>query len=364
MALGLVAVLLAGTSGCDRRPEETDAAAPAYVTRDFTFVSQGLTLSGVISQPAREEAKALIVFVHGYGPTNVRGWDMYADLRSRFADLGIASVTWDKPGQGRSAGTFDINQPVESSAQEVQDAIAWLRANQVPGANRIGLWGLSRAGWIAPLALAQDPEIKFWISVSGTTAEDNYFYLLQSNLPHEGATPEEAEIIMHEWKRGYEIFRTGGTHAEFCAATTRLRTNAYIARMTGDVYSQEFYEREQAQFQGTTGPPPVDLETGMPIHIQNFDALLANLNLPVLALFGEKDLNVDWRKTRALYESTFGRNPHASLTVRTFPDANHNIDVCATGSLREMETMRDQDRRKSAGYYEVQVEWLKAHALK
>src|SRR5688572_31646632 len=43
------------------------------------------------------------------------------------------------------------------------------------------------------------------------------------------------------------------------------------------------------------------------------------------SLFGEKDRNVDWRKTRALYAETIGRNPRARLTVRTFPDGNHNL---------------------------------------
>jgi alpha-beta hydrolase superfamily lysophospholipase len=84
-------------------------AAP-MTTRDFTFVSGGKTLSGVIDQPASGVARALIVFVHGYGTTDVLGWDMYADLRGRFARLGVASATWDKPGQGRSEGAFDINQ--------------------------------------------------------------------------------------------------------------------------------------------------------------------------------------------------------------------------------------------------------------
>ena len=84
---------------------------------------------------------------------------------------------------------------------------------------------------------------------------------------------------------------------------------------------------------------PIELETGMQLNIQDFDALLANLDIDVLTLFGEKDLNVDWRKTRALYD--------AILTVKTFPDGNHNIDVSATGSMREMQSMAT--RRKCDG---------------
>ena len=343
--------------GCDNGR----AQRAQVTTTDFVFVSNGLTLSGIISQPAQDEAKALIVFVHGYGGTDVRGANMYADLRQRFAELGIASATWDKPGQGRSEGKFDINQAVDSSAQEVLDAVAWLRANKVPGAERIGIWGISRAGWIAPIALSRDPAISFWISVGGVTAEDNYFYLLQSNLPYEGSTAAEAETIMQEWKRGLAIFRAGGSYAEYCAATPHLRANAYIARMTGETFTRERYEREQAEFRNLRAPLLVEPETGMAINVLNFDAMLAGLDIDVLALFGEKDRNVDWKKTRAFYEATIGRNPRASLTVRTFPDGNHGIDVAETGSLREMQGMGS--RRKSDGYYEAQIEWLKTHVL-
>jgi uncharacterized protein len=287
---------------------------------------------------------------------------MYADLRSRFAKLGIASATWDKPGRGRSESEFDINQPVASSAQEVLDAVDHLRTQRVPGSEKIGLWGLSRAGWIAPLVLSQDAEIKFWISVGGVTAEDNYFYLLKSNLPHEGFTAEEAEVVMQEWRRGFELFANGASHEEFLAATTHLRANAYITRMTGDDYSRDNFEREQVKLQTAPRPLPIELETGMKIYIHDFDTLLSRLNLPVLALFGEKDLNVDWRKTRALYEATIGANPNASLTVHTFPNGNHVIDVAETGSLREMRGMGA--RRKCDGYYTTQVEWLKSHVLR
>lgn len=346
-------------------------AVPAYgsepndavtvTTTDFEFVSSGLRLSGVISQPAKQEAKALIVFVHGYGNTNVRGWNMYADLRSRFAELGIASVTWDKPGQGRSKGEFDINQPVASSAREVLDAVGHVRANNIPGAGRIGIWGISRAGWIAPLAMSQDRDIKFWISVSGVTAEDNYFYFLQSNLPHEGSTVAEAETLMQEWKRGFELLRTGRSYEDYRAATQNVRANAYIVRMAGEGFSRRAYEREQAKLQTKEGQRRTDMDTGMPLYVQDFDEMLAGLDVDVLALFGEKDLNVDWRKTRAFYEATIGRNPKASLTVRTFPDGNHNIDVSQTGSMREMQSMTQ--RRKSDGYYTSQIEWLKTQVL-
>jgi hypothetical protein len=54
------------------------------------------------------------------------------------------------------------------------------------------------------------------------------------------------------------------------------------------------------------------------VYVPGFRDLLGRLDVPVLALFGEKDRNVDWRKTRA---------------------------------------------RMSAGYYETLLDWLRTEVL-
>ncbi len=342
-------------------PTGDDAAASPMITEDFTFVSAGNTLSGVIDQPSVGEAQALIIFVHGYGETDVRGWNAYAELRTRFAELGIASMVWDKPGMGRSEGVFDINQPVEQSAQEVLDAIAYAREQNTPGAGKIGVWGVSRAGWIAPLAMAEDAGIEFWISVSGVTAVDNFLYLLHANLPHEGVTTDEADALLAEWRAGVAIMHSGGSFADYQAATENWWANGYVARMLGFAYTPQSYAARQAELLAIEGDWPVDRETAMQIHVHGFEAMLSGLDVDVLALFGENDLNVDWRKVRALYQNTIGQNPNATLEVHTFADANHNIDVAETGSLREMETMTRWV--KSAGYYDIQVNWLRENVV-
>jgi len=356
----------AALSGCSAEtPGANVADAPqqeseSTTTRDFTFESAGNTLSGIIDIPPNGEAEALVIFIHGYGESDVRGWNMYAGLRERFTALGVTTVTWDKPGMGQSGGTFDINQPVASSATEVLDAATWLRDNDIPGADRIGLWGLSRGGWIAPIALSQDPAMEFWISVSGTTAEDNYFYLLISNLPYEGYTAAEAATIEQEWKRGYEILRTGGTFETYQAATETLRANDYIREMMGEPMTREVFEAQQAAWLSGENTGALDEEAGMFIYVEDFDGMLANLDIDVLALFGEKDLNIDWQKTKALYEETIGQNPDATLRMESFPDANHNIDVAENGSISEMQ---GEWRGKAEGYYDVQVDWLSEVAL-
>jgi pimeloyl-ACP methyl ester carboxylesterase len=334
--------------------------APPYTSEDLEFESGGLILSGVIDGPSGQPARALIVFVHGYGNTDVRGWNMYWDLRERFSRLGIATVTWDKPGQGRSEGTFDADQPVEESAREVLDAITHFRAQQVPGSAKIGLWGISRAGWIVPMAMAQDPEIGFWISVSGVDDQENFLYLLQSNWRAEGRPEAEIELLSAQWLRGFAITSGGGTYADYLAATDRIRHDPLVLKFGGIAEpTEEQFLTQQRPF--LSGELEIHPESGLMLYVDDFPAMLGGIDADVLALFGERDTNVDWRKTRALYEATIGANPDASLTVRSFPEANHNIDKAATGSIAEMEQMTE--RVKADGYYDAQVEWLKRYVV-
>lgn len=329
-------------------------------TTDFTFKSNGLELSGIFDTPSDSPAEALILFVHGYGGTDIRANGSFGDLRRRFREIGIASAVWDKPGQGKSEGSFDINQSVYESAQEVVDAAKALRAMNAPGSSKIGIWGISRAGWIAPLAMEQDPDISFWISVSGVGGEDNFPYLLLSNLPHEGGTEAEAEKLSAEWQEGCALQRTGGTYEAYLEATQSLRANAYFLQMRGPWQTRAQYEAQQAVCADGTCDGIDDTFCSY-IYVPEFDQTLKAVDVDVLALFGEKDLNVDWRKTLALYEETIGNNPIASLTTKTFPDADHNLHIAETGSLQEMSAMTS--REKASGYYDLQIEWLEMHVL-
>ncbi|MEL6693209.1 MAG: alpha/beta hydrolase [Pseudomonadota bacterium] len=329
-------------------------------TTDFTFQSNGLELSGVFDTPSNRPAKALILFVHGYGGTDIHANGSFGDLRRRFGEIGIASAVWDKPGQGRSEGNFDINQSVYDSAQEVVDAANALRAMNAPGSAKIGIWGISRAGWIAPLAIQQDPDLSFWISVSGVVGEDNFPYLLLSNLPHEGGSLEQAENLSAEWQEGCALQRTGASYDAYLEATQALRANAYFLQMRGPWQTRAQYEAQQTVCANGTCDGIDDTFCSY-IYVPEFQQTLRAVDADVLALFGEKDLNVDWRKTLALYEETIGQNPNASLTTKTYPDADHNLNIAETGSLQEMLTM--VSRQKSGGYYDLQIEWLEMHVL-
>ena len=354
----LAAALLLSTACTAQSMQQPSVAT--MTTQRFEFVSNGNRLSGFVDVPAGGPARAMIVIIHGYGKTDVAGRTSYYDLRSRFTQLGISTLIWDKSGCGESKGTFDADQPVESSAREVLDAIGHARERKLSGSEKIGLWGISRAGWIAPLAITRDPKIAFWISVSGTDDEENFPYLLESNLRIEGRTEAEIKLLLGEWRHGFEIMSRGGAFEDYLAATQTLRRDPFMVFLSGGKdEDRAAFLSQQKQF--LSGTFQVDETTGLMIYVPHFQSILAQVKVPVLAIFGEKDRNVNWRNTVALYSKTIGKNPNASLTIRTFADGNHNLQQAQTGGLREMLQMSEHSA--SAGYYEAMMDWLQRTAL-
>ncbi len=332
------------------------------VTERLTFEVNGLELSGILDRPSGDGAEALVIFVHGYGATNVVEQNWYYDLRSRFAAHGIASFVWDKPGCGASAGEFDIDQPVASSADEVVAAAAFLREIDAPGAARIGLWGISRAGWIAPLALSRDEDLAFWISVSGVDDKETFGYLLASNWRIEGYAEQRINRLLGQWRRGSEIVAAGGSYLDFIEATREYQADPLVQYLSGSKEPPSEADFNAFRARWKNDPPSIDPQSGLVIYVDGFADLLSSLDVPVLALFGEKDTSVDWRAAKALYENTIGRNPDASLSIKTFADGNHNLHQSVTGGFKEMLDILSAPERVP-GYYTTILDWLAAEVI-
>ncbi|MEM8961205.1 MAG: alpha/beta hydrolase [Acidobacteriota bacterium] len=341
--------------------EVTDEPRAVMQTESFDFDVAGNTLAGLFDRPVDREASATIIIVHGYGETNVVEGNWYNQLRSTFARIGINTLIWDKPGCGPSGGEFNINQPVQSSAEEVNAAVQALRDRNLPGTETIGLWGVSRAGWIVPLALAEDPSIAFWISVSGTDGKENARYLLEENFRIEGRSEEETAVLIAEWQARVDTVWKNGTYQDYLDAAPNLSADPFMEFMgwSGNASEQAFLA-DQEKFR--TGELLIDAETGLPVYIPDFPGLLASIDLPVLAIFGEQDTNVDWRSTADLYQTTLGANPDAALSIKTFPNANHNLKPCQQCGVREM-AAQSGNIPYADGYYESMIEWLIAQGF-
>ncbi|MEM7372127.1 MAG: alpha/beta hydrolase [Bacteroidota bacterium] len=317
----------------------------------FEFEFEGHVLNGVLNLPEKNPSKGLVLIVHGSGKTKAVEQEWYLDVRMQFVQSGYVVYMWDKQGCGKSEGSFDANQAVHNSAEEVIAAIHSLKQAAIPGADNIGLWGISRAGWINPLVIQQYKDIRFWISVSGVDDKENFPYLFTENLKIEGVPQDSIDLLVEEMRKGTKICHEGGDFDAYLKATPHLRRNRFWNRFNHGAITEENYNNWQAYFV----TQELEVASGLMVYIQDFESILSQVDCPVLALFGEKDRNVDWAKTKSLYERTLGQ--HTDLTIQSFPDGNHNLFQCKTGGLYEIED-DGLGWKRCEGFLKAMEDWL------
>lgn len=311
----------------------------------------------MLDYPDEREPRALVVLIPGHGCTDVVGGDELASVRRRFIAWGYATALWDRAGCGGSEGTYEHHQPVQDSAREAVAVLTALRRLDRPGTETIGLWGVSRGGWIAPLAIDIDGEVDFWISVSGPDQLESFGYMLRQNVLLDGRSPAQADRVQHSWLAAVRLMNSPETTwEEYLAATRALYEDPWFRRLD-DGGPPSLTEFRQQHARTLADPPLLDEETGFPVVVKDFDAVLRRLDIPVLALLGDRDSQVNWRRTRALYQRTLGQDPQAELTLRVLSDCNHAMRTARTGASRE-----DLDApglgEPCPGFYPAMRRWL------
>ena len=325
-------------------------------TDTFKFVFEGKTRIGLIDQRIDKKAKSLIIVIPGDGQTNL-DFGLIKDLRSHLTEMGLICCVWDKEGCGKSEGKYNDRQTIQNSANEFLTAIKELKRQKIKGSDNIGLWGISRAGWIAPLIIQEDKSISFWISVSGVDDKDNNTYLLEQNLIIQGRPKDDVELLIAEYRAGNRLFWQGGTYEEYVNATNNIYKDPFFVKLHGEQYSEEEYLEAQKE---AMSQYQFDNQTASIIMIPEFSKILKQIQCPVLAIFGEKDTQVDWRKTIDYYQQTIGQNDKSRLTIKTFPNCGHPILKCRTCGI-DYSDLKEFNYEPCDNYNDTMFEGLKVH---
>src|SRR5215208_575836 len=149
-----VALLLLAL-GCGRGSPGV-SAEPATPPPMPAFFQNGDTrLAFTLDLPAGKGPFPAIVAGHGSGRTTR---DQLTWLSSRFTELGFAVLRFDKRGVGESTGTYvfvgtkDSPEVFPQLASDIVAGVRFLRTRPEIDPRRIGLAGMSQAGWILPYA--------------------------------------------------------------------------------------------------------------------------------------------------------------------------------------------------------------------
>jgi hypothetical protein len=253
---------------------------------------QGLAVS---YSPAGPTA---LVALHGAGPGTRDSYHLYTHLHEALPAIGVGVATFDRRGEGESEGEVTRGR-FEAQAR---DALAIAEAL---GAERVGLWGFSQGGWVAPLAATLSQDVAFVVTVAAT-----------------GVTP--AEQMVYSSRRALELAGYGPDAVE---RVTRLRRE--IADWAHDAGSPPDLAAaaDEPWFPLTYLPPlrPADFDDDMKrawIEEMDFDPtpVFAAVRVPVLAFIGELD-------SVSPVEPSVAAWPQENATVVVVPDAEHDLTL-------------------------------------
>jgi pimeloyl-ACP methyl ester carboxylesterase len=302
---------------------------------DVRFSNGDVRLAGTLISPTTGGKHPAIILVHGSGPENREYILPFARFLIR---RGIAVLGYDKRGVGESTGDWNTAS-FEDLAGDLVAAFAYLKTRSDIDPAQIGLLGVSQAGWIMPLAAVRATDLAFLISISGAgvSPAETTIDQAQNEMTARGMKPQTVADIVAIMKLQYQFARTGQGWDDYAAAREKL-----AARI---------------------GPPP-DTFPATPDHphwqvirrLYFYDPTptLRQLQVPVLAIFGELDNNIVAEKNKAAWEAALKAGGHLDYTLLILPKANHVMLEAKVGSNAEMQSLQ----RFVPAYFTTIQEWL------
>lgn len=295
----------------------------AFDNPDFAEVR----LAGTLTLPEGEGPFPAAILVSGSGPQDrdetLMGHKPFAVIADHLTRNGIAVLRYDDRGVGDSTGDY-AEATSADLATDANAAFAYLTDRPEIGGDAIGFIGHSEGAMIAPIAMAENDGVDYFVSLAGPGTQLDQLLLTQRRLigAQMGMSEEEldrSEPVMAAMFAA--IANAESEEAGFAAAMALLTPEAKVAlgmpvEMDGAVIVRRL-----------AGPWFRYFLTYDPV------ANLQRIQVPVLALNGSLDRQVPAEENLAAFRSALADNP--DVTVRELEGLNHLFQTAETGALGE-----------------------------
>ncbi|MDZ7613747.1 MAG: alpha/beta fold hydrolase [Flavobacteriaceae bacterium] len=319
-----------------KRPQEPVKPYP-YYTEEVTFqnTEANISLAGTLTLPDSKGNFPAVILISGSGPQDrneeVYGHKPFLVLADHLTRNGIAVLRYDDRGVGKSTGDFKAANTADL-ATDAESAIAYLKTRKEINKMEIGAIGHSEGGLIAPMLAANSKDLNFIVLLAApglrgdkVLLQQQEFFAKASGVSEEeiqrnrGVNAVAFEIIlnykdqkkMEEELSNYLRVVLQNDKKIVLPAGTSL--DAYIAGQMNQIASpwMQYFLRYD--------PVPA----------------LEKVQCPVLALYGEKDLQVPPKENSVAVEKAFNTGGNKNVIVKTLPDLNHLFQNCNTGLPKE-----------------------------
>ena len=322
------------------RPQEPQKPYP-YDSEEVSFqnTNANISLAGTLTIPKEEGVFPAVILISGSGAQN-RDEELFNHkpflvLSDYLTKNGFAVLRYDDRGTAQSTGDFASATTVDL-ASDVESAIVYLKTRKEIDIKKIGLLGHSEGGIIAPMVAAKSKEIGFIILLAGTGIRGDKLLLMQQELLAK-ASGQSEEVIQETKKVNTKVFDIVVKSNNSNTLRTELTT--FLNENLKNNPNQEIP-------QGMTAEQYVELQVNQIsnpwleffIKYDPSDAL-TKVTCPVLAINGEKDLQVPAKENLNAIENALKKGKNKNVTIKEFPNLNHLFQECSTGLPNEYGTI-------------------------
>lgn len=256
--------------------------------RELSFEIGGSLLSGTLVKPKDVATPPIAILVHGDGPQDRFSQDGYLPLINMLVDAGIGVFSWDKAGVEASTGNW-LHQTMDDRADVAMAAFDAVAEIQDIDPDLIGFLGFSQAGWVLP-RVANRMAPAFTVIVGGAVSwRDQGTYFARVEMEAQGEKEAAVELRLMD-----RTFRNDMLFLPACD-------------------SSHFPEMETDRFRFVAAA-----------YWENSTDLLSGMTGPVLAIWGDADLNVDARSDAEIYRDRLAPLSE-TRRVELVPNATHGL---------------------------------------
>ena len=319
-----------------KRPQMPKPPYP-YAVEEVSYPNpvSGFQLAGTLTLPEGADPFPVVLLITGSGAQD-RDETLLAHkpfwvIADHLTRRGIAVLRVDDRGVGGSTGSF-ATATTADFATDVEAGLSYLQSRPEIDKSKIGLMGHSEGGMIAPMVAARSEDVAFIVLLAGTglTGEEILYMQSELILIAGGGSEEDVQDNRSVQEAMFRVIREQPNRDSSAVELHRVMKSVVNAmpeearQALGDIDAYI-----HGQIQQVNSP-------WFRYFIQyNPIPALEGVRCPVLALFGEKDLQVPPEENLAAMEQAFKHSGHADFTLKILPSLNHLFQHAQTGAPSE-----------------------------
>lgn len=322
------------------RPQEPRKPYP-YYSEDITFENKEakITLAGTLTLPKENGLFPVVILISGSGPQNrdeeLLGHKPFLVLSDFLTRNGIAVLRYDDRGTAQSEGDFKAATSADF-ATDVESAIEYLKTRKEIDKKQIGLIGHSEGGIIAPMVANKSKDVAFIVLLAGTGLPGDQILLSQQRLIGKASGVRDELLQENELinKKAFDVVKKSNSLEQLEDDLTNLLNKFLVDNPITDIP------------QGMSSDDFVKLQITQVVNpwMQYFikydpSPALEKVKCPVLALGGEKDLQVTSKENLEAIKIALAKGGNKKVTIKELPNLNHLFQESITGTPNEYATI-------------------------